>query len=251
MRRFIRLTVLLLSVLAINVSAAEGEAAAPQVQAEPTPAPTQAPSRVIALAPILEPAKYAVENRGSALSSLVPFGYWGQKGIDAGRGAEFTDVLKAQKLDFGAEMTAALTTALAENGVGLVPLDEIKYWKDDPRTLEMTKVKSSSNLVLVTYIDEVGVVSARSTSTYAPRFNVTFSLVDRRTEDSIYDATIYYGVDARKNTEDQILADPKYVFETYEQAMQRGEDMATMFREGIRKVAALAAPQVRKAKIEP
>ena len=246
MHRAACLAVLLLSFWTISVSAAEAEPAA--IQAQPQ-APT--PSRVIALAPILAPAKYAVENRGSALSSLVPFGHWGQKGIDAGRSAEFTEVLQTQKLDFGAEMTAALTAALTENGVGLVPLDEIVYWKDDPRTLEMAKVKSSSNLVLVTYIDEVGVVSARTTTTYAPRFNVTLSLVDRRTEDSFYDATIYYGVDARKNTEDQILADPKYVFETYEQAMQRGEDMAAMFRDGIRKVAALAARQTRDAKIKP
>ena len=232
----------MLSFWAISVSAAE------QTQTQPQ---ALTPPLVIALAPILEPAKYSVENRGSALS-LVPFGgYWGQRGIDAGRGAEFTDVMKAQKLDFGAEMTAALTAALTENGVGLVPLDEIKYWKDDPRSLEFAQLKSSSNLVLVTHIDEVGVVSARSTTTYAPRFNVTFSLVDRRTEDSFYDTTIYYGVDARKNTEDQILADPKHVFETYEQAMQHGEDMATMFREGIRKIAALAAPQVRNAKIRP
>lgn len=246
MHRVLRFAVLLLSSWAISVSAAEGEATASPAQAQPAP-----PLRVIALAPILVPAKYSVENRGSALATMVPWGYWGQRGIDAGRGAEFTEVMQAQKLDFGAEMMAVLQAELTRNGIGVVALDEIKYYKDDPRSLEYPLLKSSTNLVLAVNIDEVGVVSARSTTTYAPRFNVTFSLVDRRTEDSFYDATIYYGVDARKNTEDQILADPKYVFETYEQAMQRGEDMAIMFRDAMRKVAALAARQVREAKVQP
>lgn len=246
MHRAIRFVVLLLLSLAISVSAAEGEAAAPQA-ASPQP---QAPSRMIALAPVLKPAKFSIENSGSALA-FVPGGAWGQKGIDAGRRAEFVEVLQAQKLDFGAEMMAALKAALTENGVQVVSLDEIKYAKDDPRTLEYKQLKSSTNLVLTVNIDEVGLYSGRLTSTYLPRFNVSFGLVDRRTEDAFYEPTIYYGVDARKNSEDQILADPQYIFESYAQAMERGEHMAAAFREGIRKVAALAARQVRDVKIKP
>lgn len=246
MRRAVRFAVLLLSSLAISVSAAEGELAAPQAT---SPQP-QISSRVIALAPVLEPAKFSLENRGSALT-LVPGGAWGQKGIDAGRRAEFVGVLQAQKLDFAAEMTAALKAALTENGVQVVSLDEIKYVKDDPRTLEYKQLKSSTNLVLAINIDEVGLYSGRFTSTYLPRFNVSFALVDSRTEDALYEPTIYYGVDARKNSEDQILADPQFTFASYEQAIERREDLAAVFREGIRKIAALAARQVRDLKIKP
>lgn len=246
MHRVTRLAVLLLSSWAISVSAAEEEAAAPQA----VPPQPQTPSRVIALAPVLAPAKFSIENRGSALT-LFPGGAWGQMGIDAGRRAEFVEVLQKQKLDFSAEMTAALQAALTENGVQVVSLDEISYVKDDPRTLEYKQLKSSTNLVLAVNIAEVGLYSGRFTSTYQPRFNVSFALVDRRTEDAYYEPTIYYGVDARRNSEDQILADPQYVFASYEQALQRGEDMAAVFRDGIRKVAALAAPQVRDAKVKP
>ena len=242
MHRAARLAILLLSFWTISVSAAE-EAVAPQ-------APSKPPVREIALAPVLEPAKFSIENRGSALT-LVPGGAWGQMGIDAGRRAQFVEVLQAQKLDFGAEMTAALKAALTENGVKVVDLDEIKYVKDDPRTLEYKQLKSSTNLVLAVNIDEIGLYSGRFTSTYLPRFNVSFSLVDRRTEDAFYEPTIYYGVDARKNSEDQILADPQYTFASYEQAIERREDLAAVFREGVRKVAALAARQVRDAKVKP
>lgn len=245
MRCAIRLSVLLLSFLASSVSATEGERAVTQAPAQPP-----VPSRVIALAPVLAPAKFSIENRGSALT-LVPGGAWGQMGIDAGRRAEFVEVLQKQKLDFSAEMAAALQVALAENGVQVVSLDEIRYVKDDPRTLEYKQLKSSTNLVLAVNIDEVGLYSGRFTSTYLPRFNVSFALVDRRTEDAFYEPTIYYGVDARKNSRDQILADPKYTFASYEQAIERHEDLVAVFREGIRKVAALAAPQVRDAKIKP
>lgn len=243
MRRAMQLVVLLLSSLAISASAAEEETVAPRV-------PPQPPVLEIALAPVLEPAKFSIENRGSALT-LVPGGAWGQKGIDAGRRAQFVEALQAQKLDFGAEMMAALKAALIENGVRVVALDEIKYVKDDPRTLEYKQLKSNANLVLAVNIDEVGLYAGRFTSTYLPRFNVTFGLVDRRTEDAFYEPTIYYGVDARKNSEDQILADPQYTFASYEQAIERQEDLAAVFREGIRKVAALAARQVRDVKVKP
>lgn len=243
MNRLTRVAILLLSFFTVGALATEvGDAAAAQR--------TQSKPMEIALAPVLQPAKYSIENRGGALS-LFPGGVWGQKGIDAGRRAEFVEVLQAQKLDFGAEMTAALRAALTENGVRVVGLDEIKYVEDDPRSLDYPQLKSSANHVLNVNIDEVGLYSGRTTTSYLPRFNVTFGLVDRRTENVFYEPTIYYGVDARKNSEDQILADSQFIFESYEQAIARRDDLVAAFREGIRKVAALAARQVRDTKIKP
>ena len=202
----------------------------------------------IALAPTLEPAKITIENRGGAAALFALPGFLVQRDIEKSRRAEFQRVLKENSLNLGEELTTALRLALVEGGQPVVGLDEIKYVSDDPRVLEYKMLKSSADLVLSADIFDVGLYSGQFSRRYLPRLNVTFDLVNRHTEDSVYSQSIYYGADAKKSTDDQIPSDPQYAFDSYEQAMERRREIVDALREGIKKMALLVAKQVREAR---
>lgn len=135
-----------------------------------------------------------------------------------------------------------------ERGLQVVDVEHAKYLPDDPRVLDYKNTKTASDMILTANVFDVGLFSGRFTTKYVPRLNVTFDLVSKNTEESVYSQSIYYGADARKVAADQIPADQKYAYESFEQAMANQRGVAESLREGIRKVARLVAQQILEIK---
>lgn len=200
----------------------------------------------VSLAPILPPAKISIENIGGALDFFALPGMLARKSMEKDRIAEFRKMLVDQSLNIGEEVTAALQMAFKEAGQPLAALLEAKYQPKDPDELDFKATQSTTDLILVTNISEVGLVSRRSSTQFVPKLTISFELVSKRTEDADYSEKIQYGAGAKKLTEDEIPSDPKFAFDSYEQAMANPSLVVESLKQGIQLIVRQATPQILK-----
>jgi len=225
---------LLLFAFTLNGMAQEGDKASAPV------------TGLVSLAPILPPANFSIENRGSALDLFALPGVLARKSIEKDRIVEFRKMLVDQSLNMGEELTAALQKAFKEAGQPLGALLEAKHQSDDPDQLDFKATKSSTDLILVANITEVDFVSNRSSTQFVPKLTISFELVSKKTEDADYSEKIQYGAGAKKLTEDKIPSDPKFTFDSFEQAMTNPNLVVESFRQGIQLIAHQATQQMQK-----
>jgi hypothetical protein len=196
----------------------------------------------------IAPAPYfSVENKGGPLDFVAFAGYVATKSIEQARSREMSNLLSAAKFDVKSEFESRLFAALQDRGIKILPGDTLKTYKDDPTAFDYKSSTDASDYVLVTKIEDVGLYSSRFSRQFEPKLNVSFELTERKTEKSLYSAWIYYGADARKNSDDQILADEKFRFSSYNDTVERKEDLVESLREGVSKLSILAASQISKA----
>jgi hypothetical protein len=201
---------------------------------------------LVSLAPILPPANFSIENRGGALDLFALPGMLARKSIEKDRIVEFRKMLVDQSLNIGEELTAALQKAFKEAGQPLSALLEAKYESNDPDQLDFKATKSSTDLILVANITEVGFVSSRSSTQFVPKLVISFELVSKKTEDADYSEKIQYGAGAKKLTEDEIPSGPKFAFDSFERAMTNPNLVVESFRQGIQLIVRQATPQMLK-----
>lgn len=202
-------------------------------------------AHAIAIAPALPIGKFSIENRGSALDVFAGAGWLIKKNIEVGRIAEFRNLLSAYPFNVQEELALAAATALREYRQTVMMGDGIRYAEDDPGAIDHKKSKVESEMALVITVFDMGLASNRFSTKFVPRLNVSFDLIDMRTEESVYSQSIYYGADANKNAEDQITADPRYSYDSFESAIERKKELIEGYRDGARKMANLVGMQIR------
>ena len=121
------------------------------------------------------------------------------------------------------------------------------YEKDDPTSIDYKNSAIAADKILIVTISNMGLYSSRLKTTFAPRLNVNFDLVDKRTEDSVFSQSIKYGADASKNSDDEITANPNYEFASFEEALNRVAELIEAYRDGINRMTKLIALQITKA----
>lgn len=205
------------------------------------------PAAPLSMAPVQPPATLDFENRGGALDLLALPGMFARRGIEYSRAVELANLMREHDVKLGEELTQALLAALQEQGVDVALLDDVPRFTDDPTAIDYAKFAAPHELVLSGNFDAVGFYSGRFTTQFRPRVNVTVNLVRCKDEKYIYSQSVYYGADARKPAEDQIPADPKYVFESYQDVMARPDDVVASLREGVQRIARQVAAQVAHA----
>lgn len=226
----------------MGLQAGAALAAAAEVVERPS-LPTVA---TMAMAPILGPETLTFENRGGVLDLLALPGLAASKGIAHSRAVELSNLLRSRNVRLGEEMTQALVDALKEAGVDTLLLTDPARVADDPTALDYPRLSTDAPLVLSGTFDEVGFYSGRLTTRFVPRVNVTVNLVKRLNEQSVYSQSVYYGADARKPAEDQIPSDPRYSFDSYQDAIARPGDLVDALRDGIQRIAKLVAGQLAR-----
>lgn len=223
-----------ISILPLQLSAAE---------ASLTPG-----ERVIAVASVQPVEKFSIENAPNGLDIIFPGpAFFVKKGVEKNRINELKAALEKQAFNVQEELASATLSALKEANQSAIPGDGIKYEKDDPTSIDYKNSAITADSILTVTISNMGLYSSRLKTTFAPRLNISFELVDIKTEDSIYSQSISYGADANKNSDDEITANANYTFASFEDALSRAGELVEAYRDGIKRTAQLAAQQIKRA----
>lgn len=200
----------------------------------------------IALVPVMEPPRLTFENRGGPLAVFAVVGHLIQKNIDSNRADSLTQAVRSQSLNLGIEMTAALAEELERLGYTVEILKNVKRPRDDPEGIDYGGIKTDAEAIVSARYFGAGMYAGQFSSNYVPRLNVDIEVVNPSDQEELHSHSIYYGVDARKSAEDQIPADAKYAYASFEQVLDKQVEVAESFRLGVRQIAALAARQLHQ-----
>lgn len=220
-------------------------AAAPQASS----AAQAAPIATLVVPPTT--VKVSIENRGGPLDMLALPGFLATKNIQAGRVADFNQLLSQRQFDAPRELHAALLGALQAEGLAVVPTPGLLYLADDPESIDYIKTAPASPKVMVVTVRELGLYSGRLSRQFVPKLNISVELINKDKATTLYDEWLYYGADASKDTALTALSDPQHAYASYGEAVERGDDLIASYRAGIVKLAKLAAAQVKPLLRQP
>lgn len=241
----------------------------PAVEASAAPAALSAPSpataaaehtaqaavstRLFALAPIFPSQTYSAENRAARTGVGMMFGFVGAMaslGVERDRRAHIKTLVETE-LNLHKELMDALKAEFKNSNQDLFDLESPKYYPGEPENLDIKASESKSDWIMTANIFDVGVSNNFSTNKFVPRLNVSFYVTNRHTEETVYDASIYYGADAKKPTPDQIPVDPNQGFENFVDILgDRKAEFVQALRSGVSALAKAVAVQVAQVKLD-
>lgn len=204
------------------------------------------PVKKIALVMVMDPLRLTVENRGSAWGVLALPGYLIQKKSEDKKSDLLASGLRNLSLKLGEEMSAALQVELVRMGYEVSIITDAKHPLDDPEAILFESIKTDADAILNARYVDVGLYSAQFSTSYVPRLNLSVEMQSAKNQADLYGQSFYYGADASKVAEDQIPADPKYSYGSFDLAMKKQSEIAESFRVGIHAIATLVARQVRQ-----
>lgn len=200
----------------------------------------------IALVSVVAPPRMVIENRGSALGLFALPGLLAQRNMERTYADRLTQALRARSLNLGEEMTAALSAELTRLGYTVEVIRNARRPKDDPEGVEYDSIQTDADAIVTARYDGYGMYAGQFSTQYLPRLNVDIEVVRKSDQADLHAHSIYYGADASRSTDDQIPADARYAYGSFEQVMARPDEVAEGFRTGMRQIAALAAKQLHK-----
>ncbi len=200
----------------------------------------------IALVPVVDPLQMTMQNRGSAWGFLALPGMMVQRTIEANRADAIGQTLRSQSLYLGSELTAALNAELTRLGYEVHVIQDVKRPKGDPSGIEYESLETSADAIVSARISGAGMYAGQFSTNYVPRLNVDIEVVTKSDQSELHSHSIYYGADASKRTDDQIPADARFAYASFDQIVERPDDVVEGFRTGVRQIAALAAQQLHR-----
>lgn len=229
-------------------------ASAPQAPGAAEPAAPEAVStRLFALAPIFASQTYSAENRAARTGAGMMFGFIGAMvslGVERDRRAQIKALVEME-LSLHTELMDALKAEFKGSNQDMFDLESPKYYPGEPESLDFKASGSKSDWILTANIFDVGVSSSFISGKFVPRLNVSFYVTNRQTEETVYDASIYYGADAKKPAPDQIPVDPSLGFDTFDDIMgARRAEFVQALRSGVSSLAKAVAAQVGQVKLD-
>src|SRR5450432_1375883 len=151
----------------------------------------------------------------------------------------------------GADLTGATTRrastvvdALRGAGYRVELLDALERPADDPDDIDYEKLKTDAEMILQLRVDEVGMYSSKLSPDYLPRVNVQAKLYVKSRDDSIYDESLYFGVDAKPGKEFTIVSDPKFAYPSFDAVIARSDEIAGLFESGTDALARMLTAQL-------
>lgn len=199
----------------------------------------------VAIAPIAPIENISFQTKSSHIGLLALPEIWANRGAEKDRVAELKHVIEEAAFEPRAAMRDALASELMQRHVKVSLNDDIRYVANDPDTIDYKATQSDATYILNVLISDMGVCSNRLSSRFIPRLNVYFNLVEKKTAKPVYTQSIYYGADAQQDGEDQITVGPKYAFDTPEDVFAMKAELIDAWRDGIAKIARLAASQIQ------
>jgi len=207
----------------------------------PPPLPVIARIMVIPVAPI---NKLHTENKG------IPLGVLWQSIADRVKGSEFNERMESVRKDMGPKMTAALVKQLNAQGYRAEALEGVIRPAASPDNLDYGKLPTPEP-VLHVYFNEVGMYSARFSTDYVPRVNLSAYLMDSKDGDTVYSETIYYGADASGDTSGSVPADARDRWPNFGELVAHPQDVARSYDDAVTALATRIARNIRANTVPP
>jgi len=201
----------------------------------PPPLPVITRIMVIPVAPI---AKLHTENKG------IPLGVLWQSIADRVKGSEFNERMESARKDMGPKLTAALVRQLNAEGYQAQALEGVVRPAASPDNLDYGKLPTSEP-VLHVYFNEVGMYSARFSTDYVPRVNLSAYLMDSKDGDTVYSETIYYGADASGDTSGSVPANARDRWASFGELVAHPQDVARSYDDAVTALATRIARNIR------
>jgi hypothetical protein len=209
------------------------------------PAPTDKPVlRKIALIPAVDPQRLTLSNENGVMNVLVPIASVGFLLDSKEKAKRFNEAMAGRRVSYAAKLTTTVVDALRGAGYKVEVLDALERPADDPDDIDYEKLKTDAEMILQLRVDEVGVYSSKLSPDYLPRVNVQAKLYVRSRDDSLYDETLYFGVDAKPGKEFTIVSDPKFAYPSFDAVLARSDEIGGVFESGTDALARMLAAQL-------
>jgi len=203
--------------------------------------PTVTRIMVIPVAPI---DKLHTENKG------VPLGVLWQSIADRVKGSEFNERMEAVRKDMGPKMTAALVQQLNAQGYQAQALEGVSRPAASPDHIAYGKLPTSEP-VLHVYFNEVGMYSARFSTDYVPRVNLSVDLMTGSDHDSVYSETIYYGADASGESSRSVPANARDRWGSFGELVAKQQEVTRSYDDAVNALATRIARNIRASTAPP
>jgi len=197
--------------------------------------PTITRVMVIPVAPI---QKLHTENKG------IPLGVLWQSIADRVKGAEFNERMEAVRTGMGPKMTAALVAQLNAQGYQAQALEGVSRPAASPDNVDYGLLPTSEP-VLHVYFNEVGMYSARFSTDYVPRVNLSAYLMTAKDGDTVYSETIYYGADASGDSSGSVPANARDRWGSFGELVAQPQAVARSYDEAVTALAGRIAKNIR------
>jgi hypothetical protein len=207
----------------------------------PAPLPVIQRVMVIPVAPI---DKLHTENKG------IPLGVLWQSLADRIKGADFNERMEAVRKGMGPKLTAALVQQLNAQGYQAQALEGVVRPAASPDNIDYSKLPTTEP-VLHVYFNEIGMYSARFSTDYVPRVNVSAYLMDSKDGDSVYSETLYYGADASGDTSVNVPANPGHRWGSFGELVAQPLAAAASYDDAVTGLATRIAKNIRALTAPP
>jgi len=200
----------------------------------------------ISLIPVMPPASLYTKN-----DLFIPFApplpvHLASTAANRNKSAEFNQKMESTRLMLGSKLTSAIQEELQSAGFEVTVLNNVERHKDDPEDIDYAKLPTR-NAVLHVWFSDVSMYSSRMSSVYLPRMNVSTHLLPRpESEDAVYSETLYYGADSRGDKYWSIPSDPKYSYPSFNEMIDRADDVAQGYEAGLQAIAKRLSRELRK-----
>ena len=202
--------------------------------------------KTIAVLPIKDPGKFALENRNLARVVIPIVGLAGK--MDSREKAKvFTTTMLQEKKPFANNLAKAVVDALNAQGYQAFLLGGTRGGPDDPWRIAPVKLSDKADAVLRVSFDEIGVFSGDVSSDYLPKISVDGRLLSTVDGKELYEQSLHYGVRARENVTWGVLADPQFTYPTFEALIEQPAKIADDLDSGAQALGRRMAENIKKA----
>jgi hypothetical protein len=199
----------------------------------------------IAVLPIKDPERFDVAGR--AVNGFVPGGWMANKVDSRVKTNLFTEALTPLKIPFGKALTEQYVSALNALGYQAFVLEGIQGPPDDPDYVDPKLLKDKADAVLTVSFSEIGMSVNGKEWHYFPNIALTGSLVTTAKEESLYDETVYYGVNATEVASWAVFADPTFTYSTFDAFIEKPDEVGLRLLEGSKEVAKHMVGNIKKS----
>lgn len=200
----------------------------------------------IALIPATDPRTLTLENQNGVqfLIGIAQLAYL----LDSKAKAKlFNERMASRRRSLAPQLTAIVVDALRAAGYPVEVLDKLERDPEDPDDIDYEKIKTDADAIVQLRINEIGMFSSKLSPDYLPRVNVDGKLYIRSRDDSVYDETLYYGVDAKEGKPWALVSDRRYTYASFDDVMGKVDELSVVFEEATIALSNLLAGQLREA----
>jgi hypothetical protein len=202
--------------------------------------------KTIVIVPATSPVQYTLENL-SAIQFFVPIAAAGYASDSKAKAATFTQSILAKAPPLGKSFTDAVVRELENYGYKVRVIEDLTRNKDDPDSVEYSKLPFSEDAGIHLTISEIGLVSPRSTTSYMTRVNAHGIVFVKGRDDYIFDQSIYYGIDAREGKDWAISADETAAYSGFDEVQANLDTVISRFNIGLQQISKKLAAQIHAA----